>query len=225
MKKKRTNKLILGIDADPTKIGLTLIDYRKGNIVRSEVIKTKLKHFARTIDLINRFDHIIYMYPDSIVLAVIEDYGYYQQQRLAAYKGELIGLIKSSLLRHNVPFMKWLSVVVKGRTNKKTFSTECMVPPTHLKMFIFSTGRVSAKGKSSALMLEVFKQTGWEFSNDDMADSFMLAQMGRVYHMMKNNKFDNDKHYIMIPDGSKKKWKYNKKQLEPIEKWVKNDNY
>ncbi len=224
MKKKQKSKMIVGIDADPSKIGITFISYTTGEIISTNVIKTKVKYFARTMDLIKQFDHLINVNKDNVLLGIIEDYGYYQQQRLAAYKGELIGMIKSSLLKHNIEFVRWLSVVVKGRVKKKTFKTECMVIPTQLKKFIFSTGRIGSKGKSSALMLEVYKQTGYEFDNDDMCDSFMLAQMGRIYLTMKNDKWDKDNFFITI-EGNKRKWRLNKKQLEPIEKWIKNDNY
>lgn len=222
--KKPNRNWIIGIDADPSKIGYTVIRKSSGKIIETGVILTKKKYFERTIDLRNQFIDVLNSHP-YIKSAIIEDYGFYQIQRLAMLKGELIGMIKSQLYQRDIPFMKWLSVTTKGRIKKKTYKTECMVIPTQLKKFIFGTARVSAKGKSSALMLEVYKQTGWEFNNDDMCDSFMLAQMNRIYFLMIDGKFNKDKHTITDKDNKKREWILSENQLEPIKKWINNKDY
>jgi len=221
----------MGLDIDSTKIGVTIIDINDGNLIYSDKITSQYRYFDRTVNLYRQLLIVLNQY--NIVFAIIEDYGYSPVQRNAVNKAELIGLIKYKLEKERIPFLKWLSIVKK---RSKTYTTECMCSPSQLLKFIFGIGKIPSTGKSSKLMLKVFKDTGYEFKTDDECDAFMLAQAGRIFYW--NYKNGNKKivapyeSAIKLPiDSELRKGRINskllvlnEKQIEPINLWLENYN-
>lgn len=225
------DKLLLALDVDSTKIGICILDEQTGSIVHSSVLISQKKLFARTLDLRKQFGKLLKRINNEhriITKCIIEDYGYYPVQRYANMKAELVGMIRWLLAVNKIWNFFYITTKTKGRgARKKTYTFECSCAPVQLKKFIHGTGVVPKSGKSSALMLEVYKLTGYEFKSDDQADAYMLALMLRVYTYCSENEIVTYEEYQKRPVlitrsiGTVMKLVLNKNKFDPIHKWLK----
>jgi len=219
-------RAIIAIDADSTKVGISFLNYDDGSLLYSDVITSSLSGFDRTYDLFKQFLTLMksHMMIYKFCGCIFEDYGFYHVQRIANMKAELIGMMKYFLRAKNIPMFYYIGTQYK---KKKKYTYECACAPTQLKQFIYGTGRAPKEGKSSKLMLEVFKLTGYEFENDDLADSYMLALVYYVYLYCAENRIKDYKKYQKKPatfvnkDNKTVELKLSAEKFKPIDKWLK----
>jgi hypothetical protein len=216
---------VLGIDSDVSKMSICLIDKETGRLVDSLDADRSLKYFRKTRQFYDELGAFVESYSGSILLAGIEDYGAQLQLNNQARKGGVVDCLELCLLQHDIPIMFWYPAKRKG---KATYCSERVVGPSQLTKFIFGSGKVPSKGKSSRLMLEVYKQTGYEFKTDDLCDAFMIAQMMRVYLKFRCSSIPILPFILPIegddcvPDH---KLYISEKKLEPIIEWIKYATY
>ena len=175
---KVKNKLI-GIDADITKVALTVMSYPDGE--RLDTISLKRK--GKSYDLNSLFglyqDVAHYLtanirYSD-IKMVAIEDYGTSRQHRLSSFKGEVLGSLKLSFKSKGIPVFFSGSRIVK---KKKVYISKVMMSPSTIKKFFYGNGSMK-KGKSNKGFLIAYKKFGLEFVDDDALDSFVIAELCR----------------------------------------------
>lgn len=203
---------VLGIDADVSKIAAVCVCLRDGKVLdQLDLRNTKLSGYERTLFLIGGFGKWLSSLGGTIVIAGLEDYGAQMIALNQARKGGIVDLIKYWLVRKQVPLLVWWDTKTK---KGKKYVTEHTVGPTQLSKFIYGVGNMNRSGKQSKLSLITFKETGYEFPSDDLADAFWIAQSMRMYLKMCE-KIENDS----IQMGEKT-LQFSQNRLEPIRKWV-----
>lgn len=219
MDKKSFHTCVLGIDADVSKMGWCITDFRTGKPVLYGKYTPKLKYFFRTIEFYEFLNNLIVNQLKKgmkFKLAGIEDYGHQFIANNQARKGGVVDVLKLCLWQNKIPIMFYYPITKK---KGKTYCVQQTVGPSQLSKFIFGTGRISTSGKSSKLQLQCFKETGWEFSNDDITDAFYITQMLRAYLTEQSGNELNLP--VMTTKGEYAIMKLTKNRLEPINKWKK----
>jgi len=151
---------ILGIDASLTNTGIALINLN-GKLIHSDTISPKSKGTYRLIYHESSLEKLIFDYSPQI--AVMEGYAYSPNAGMAFNIGELGGIYKTQLWKNRIPLY--------------------IVAPTTLKKF--ATG--SGKGDKNKIMLNVYREYGLEFKDDDQTDAFVLSQIGLKILQYKHN--------------------------------------
>ena len=223
LKEYRNKDLVLGIDADLTKIGIALVNVYTGEPVLTKKItpsKKDMMGMERAIDLRSQVSRIVKKYEEDIVFAGLEDFGHNQQLRKNAEKGQLIGLLRYLLYIKKITYLQLLTI---KKTRKRTNRYETLIIPTQLTKFIFGQGNISSSGKSSRLMLEVYQKTGYEFKSDDECDAFMMCQALRVFIICKLNrivKYEKGMELELWCGGVLNNLKLTANTFDPISKWL-----
>lgn len=176
----------IGIDASLTGTGVVVLA-GDGDILWNQRMDTKAKGVARLIDIEDRIKHIIEMFTPDLVS--IEGYAYAAQNQ-AHQIGELGGVIRAMLHKHNI---RWIEI-----------------PPAQVKKF--ATGKGNAQ--KDFVMLNVYKKWGAEFSSNDEADAFVLAKIGQA--LME---YDRDPRDI-VQRWQKKYTQYQVEVLEEVKKKI-----
>jgi len=146
-----------GIDLSLTNTGLIIID-EEGNIVLEKSIKTyptKEKKSVNTIKRVQGINDTImnYLLRQNVKKVAIEGFSY-GSRGSALFQIAYLGYrLRESLLANDIDFIE--------------------PTPGQLKQFVTSKGNT----KKSEVMLQVYKKWGKEFSDDNLADAYTLAQM------------------------------------------------
>jgi hypothetical protein len=204
MKNLKREHIIIGIDADTTKIGVAVTNYKTGELLESHrlIPPTGLKFFERTLYLNEHIYELLVRLKNDykIMLIGIEDYGAFFIQRIMAQKGEVIGIIKYIINKLNLRLFEYDVTKVKKRRN---YSERLMVSPTKLKKFIFGKGNINKQGKSSRLSLICFQETGIDNISDDEVDAYYITLflITILKYLKNNNKKYDDKFKIVVVNG------------------------
>ena len=146
-----TDPVYLGIDQSYS--GFAITAYQKSGSYYTEVYKSDLRGIDRLRDIQAHMMNWMYEFNDNLADVAMEGYAYGSQ--MANMLGELGGTVKLTL--------------------RDTFDTyPLIVPPTVLKKY--ATGKGQGISKSQILM-NVYKKWGVEFTDDNAADSYVLAHL------------------------------------------------
>jgi Holliday junction resolvasome RuvABC endonuclease subunit len=148
---------ILGIDPSLSCTALVFLGGEMGD--RRATISTKPAAFASQTARLDFMrcalrDHVATRRPPE--LAVVEGYAFGAKINREVL-GEWGGLLRLTLYRSGVPFV--------------------VVPPATLKAFVTGAGNA----EKSLVLREVFRRWGYEAADDNDADAYGLAQLGRVF--------------------------------------------
>jgi crossover junction endodeoxyribonuclease RuvC len=138
----------LGIDQSYS--GFAITAYQDGNYY-TEVFKSDKKGIERLRDIQAYVMDSLYQYP-KVTDVAMEGYAFGSQ--MANMLGELGGMVKLTLLDFGI--------------------YPLIVPPTNLKKYACGKGNGVSK---SQIMLYVYKNWGAEFTDDNAADSYVLAHL------------------------------------------------
>lgn len=151
--------LIVGIDPSLTSTGIVVL--RGGEVELAETIKTK-----PNFPLIHRVS-VIYSTIASIIeettpdLIVIEGFSY-------GSKGRAI---------FDIAYLGWRIREELERLRKQAGIPWIDIPPTQLKKF--ATGKGTSN--KEVILQQVYKRWGFETSDNNIADAFVLAKIGQAY--------------------------------------------
>lgn len=141
----------IGIDQSYSGFAITML--RDNGSFRTTVRKMEGKGVDRLADVFRHIQSELYQYQDIADVA-IEGYAY--GSHMANMLGELGGVVKVCLrFQGHYPLI---------------------VPPTNLKKY--ATGKGTGVSKSQ-IMLSVYKKWGVEFTDDNAADSYVLARIAQ----------------------------------------------
>lgn len=161
--------IFIGIDPSLTNTGVIAIN-EKGDLMASVSITSKpvgkkpIDELVRIKNIVNKIEDFISGYKE-VSMVVIE--GIAMMARNSTALVQLSGLnymIRDMLLKRGVSFS--------------------IVTPTQLKKFITGKGN----SQKNIIMLEVYKQYGFSFTDDNICDAFVLAKIG--FHIV-DTKSDN----------------------------------
>jgi crossover junction endodeoxyribonuclease RuvC len=138
----------LGIDQSYS--GFAITAYQDGNYY-TEVFKSDKKGIERLRDIQAYVMDSLYQYP-KVTDVAMEGYAFGSQ--MANMLGELGGMVKLTLLDFGI--------------------YPLIVPPTNLKKYACGKGNGVSK---SQILLHVYKNWGAEFTDDNAADSYVLAHL------------------------------------------------
>ncbi len=164
--------LIVGIDPSLTGTGIVVL--RGGEVELAETIKTK-----SSVSLINRVS-VIYRTIANILeettpsLIVIEGFSYGSRGRAV----------------FDIAYLGWRIREELERIRKQNGIPWMNIPPAQLKKF--ATGKGTAN--KEVIMQQVYKRWGFEASDNNIADAFVLAQIGRAClgHIERLTTFQED---------------------------------
>jgi len=142
------NPVYLGIDQSYS--GFAVTAYQQGSYY-TEVYKSDQRGIARLSDIQAHVMNWLHKF-DKIEDVAMEGYAFGSQ--MANMLGELWGMVKLTLYDFGI--------------------YPLIVPPTNLKKY--ACGKASGVSKSQ-IMLSVYKNFGAEFSDDNAADSYVLAHL------------------------------------------------
>lgn len=140
--------IYLGIDQSYS--GFAITAYQDGNYY-TEVFKSDKKGIERLRDIQSYVMDSLYQYPNVADVAM-EGYAFGSQ--MANMLGELGGMVKLTLFDFGI--------------------YPLIVPPTNLKKYACGKGNGVSK---SQILLHVYKNWGAEFTDDNAADSYVLAHL------------------------------------------------
>jgi crossover junction endodeoxyribonuclease RuvC len=143
-----TGPVYLGIDQSYSGFAITALN--EGGFY-TEVYKSDKRGIDRLRDIQAHVMNWLFEF-DNIVDVAMEGYAFGSQ--MANMLGELGGMVKLTLLDHGI--------------------YPLIVPPTNLKKY--ATGKAQGVGKSQ-ILLQVYKTWGVEFTDDNAADSYVLAKI------------------------------------------------
>jgi crossover junction endodeoxyribonuclease RuvC len=138
----------LGIDQSYS--GFAITAYQDSNYY-TEVFKSDKKGIERLRDIQAYVMDSLYQYP-KVTDVAMEGYAFGSQ--MANMLGELGGMVKLTLLDFGI--------------------YPLIVPPTNLKKYACGKGNGVSK---SQILLHVYKNWGAEFTDDNAADSYVLAHL------------------------------------------------
>jgi len=144
----------IGCDLSLTGTGVVVID-ENGNIIKEQLISTKSTQLieVRIIEIWSKIRQIISEYP--CVNIHIEGLSYGSK---GASTLDLAGL--NLFIRINLMIMDQKFTII---------------PPTVLKKFISGKGNI----KKNIVLKEIYKKFGKDFSDDNLADAFVLSEISR----------------------------------------------
>jgi crossover junction endodeoxyribonuclease RuvC len=154
----------LGIDQSYS--GFAITAYQDGKYY-TEVYKSDKRGIDRLRDIQSHTMNWLHQF-DNITDVAMEGYAFGSQ--MANMLGELGGMVKLTLLEFGI--------------------YPLIVPPTNLKKY--ATGKGNGVSKSQILM-HVYKKWGAEFSDDNAADSYVLAHIVAGAHELAYEKEVYDK--------------------------------
>ena len=146
-----------GIDLSLSNTGLIIID-EEGNIVLEKSIKTPPTKEKTTVNTIKRVQGINdtimnYLLRQNVRKVAIEGFSY-GSKGSALFQIAYLGYrLRESLLANDIDFIE----------------------PTPGQLKQFATGKGNTK--KSEIMLQVYKKWSKEFSDDNLADAYVLAQI------------------------------------------------
>lgn len=148
--------MVMGIDPSFTGTGLIILDDKAGNILHSRLIRTNTKHtIPRRVRQILDAVHAYHI--EDIRMVCIEGFSFGSSGRAIIGMGYLGYRIREMLEELKLPFIE--------------------PAPSQVKKY--ATGKGNC-GKDLILQ-QVYKRWGVEFSNNNLADAYVLAQIGRGY--------------------------------------------
>lgn len=146
------NPMFVGIDPSYNGFAIIVID-KSGEIIEQKLLSSDSKQEAdeRIIDLEKEFEFI----PNIAGLhsVCIEGPSYSSNGAFVLQMGALHFYLRIFLLKKDVKFK--------------------IIPPKTLKKFVVGDGRA----KKDLMLLKVYKNWGYEFDDDNLADAYGLARM------------------------------------------------
>jgi len=170
----------LGLDLSLTGTGIVVLD-AAGKVIKSSTIKTQFKGMMRLTYIRNQIAGVIDLYQPKTIC--IEGYSMGSRAGQAFSIGELGGVIKAFL--YEVGYTTYL------------------IPPSRLKKFIVGGGRA----EKDMIMMKVYKNWGWEPSDNNVADAYGLCRIAMELAKPSNglNKAQQEViHDILHPPAPKK---------------------
>lgn len=144
--------MIIGIDPSLVGTAYCLLEF-DGTIIKGNIEPKKLRGVERLLYIRGVLDSILHS--SQIDLCCLEGYAFCRPNQ-AHQIGELGGVIRILLHELEIPHIE-------------------IAPPSLKK---FATGKGSAK--KDQVVLNVYKRWGVECNNDNEADAYVLARMGRA---------------------------------------------
>lgn len=187
--------LSIGIDPSLTDTGIVIIE--DGKVICSKDVKSgsEGKNVVKRIGRINEISKQINAIisenigvKDTEQILVIEGYSFGSHGGMGISLGEAGGVFRTNLIKD---FPKAIFIEV---------------PPTRLKKFITGKGNC----EKDLILKEVYKNFGYDTSNNNIADAFGLSLWGYALYCIKNK----------LPFNFNKK-KLTTQQLEMIEESIK----
>jgi crossover junction endodeoxyribonuclease RuvC len=162
----------IGIDQSYSGFGITVLDVDDVVNYKTTVFKAEGLHIDRLVWVQEKLTEIIEYYyrynkPSSITVAME---GYAFGTTMAHMLGELGAIVK--LVCYNE---------LDGFEGKYPY----IIPPTTLKKYITGKG---AGVQKNQILLNVYKKWGVEFSDDNAADSYVLARIVAGTHTLEYEK-------------------------------------
>ena len=145
----KATKVYVGIDQSYTGFAMTALSL--DGSYHTEVYKSELRGIRRLKDI----RHFMIDFLDNFQVVDIAMEGYAFGSQMANMLGELGGMVKLALLDYNYLF-------------------PMIVPPTSLKKYACGKGNGVSK---SQILLHVYKNFNAEFTDDNAADSYVLAHL------------------------------------------------
>lgn len=147
--------IAMGIDPSLTATGIIILD--DGKVIHQEVLKNrpKLSTIARVQDIYTQITNIVYKFTPQII--VIEGLSFASRGQGTDATFYLGWRIREELTLHLMP---WIEVT-----------------PTQVKKF--ATGKGNS-GKD-IIIKEVYKRWGYDTDDNNLADAYVMAQIGRAY--------------------------------------------
>lgn len=146
---------IIGIDLSLSATGIVYLE--NGIIVGQKLIKTKPTSKDRTAELERLFTIRDSIDIEDVDLAVIEGLAFMARNTTALVQ------------------LAALSYMVTERLYKEKIKF-CIVAPTSLKKFVCGKGNAAKE----LVMLETYKRYGISFSDNNLADAFVLSKIGEA---------------------------------------------
>lgn len=192
-------EMIIAADIDVTKFALYVMKYPSGKRIAS----ISLMRDGRGYDygtLMTMYDKVIDFLKSikaskkTVKMFAIEDYGYAKVARSGCFKGEVIGLLKRTCYKADIPVFYVGSVKKK---KGKTFTDLLMMTPSVVKKFLMGTAK-KADGKTNKAFLIVFKKFGLEFEDDNELDAFIIAELCRCVLLTEEKKTNKIKRKLAL---------------------------
>ena len=141
----------MGLDLSLTETGLYILDDSSG-WEHSKLIKVKNRGIKRIAEIWGQISEELSVYQPKIVL--LEGYSYASRGSAVTGQAELGGVVRYHLFMQGIFYYD--------------------VAPTQLKKYATGVGNACKE----RVVLSVYKKWGKEFYNNNLADSYVLAQMG-----------------------------------------------
>lgn len=143
---------IVGLDLSLTATGYYVFDTPPK--MDGGLLETgKLDGLARMDSILSQVDSLV----DPLTLAVIEDFSFASKGRAVFQIGGLGFLVRHRLWKQGIRTL--------------------FVAPTLVKKFVTGAGN----SEKSMMLKEVYKRWGADFQDDNVADAYALARIGRAY--------------------------------------------
>lgn len=155
-----STRVAIGIDQSYSGFGITFMDMTSGKY-HTCVFKGEGVGVERLIDIRNVLTRLIRLNINLATTVVVAMEGYAFGSQMANMAGELGGLVKAFLYDEFKP---------SGMDAAYPY----IIPPTVLKKYV--TGKGSGVQKNQ-ILLQVYKNWGVEFNDDNAADSYALAHL------------------------------------------------
>lgn len=159
--KDTPGNIYMGIDQSYGGFAITFL-HEDGELYYTTVFKADAAGVTRLKVIRN---HLRFALQDWARIKDVSMEGYAFGSQMANMLGELGGLVKLTLNDYSI--------------------YPLIVPPTTLKKYATGKGQGVAK---SQIMLQVFKKWGAEFSDDNAADSYVLARIVAGLHTLEYEK-------------------------------------
>lgn len=149
--------ITVGIDPSYTESGIVVLDTDTGKLLKQKVIKTnnQLSEIVRVRNIWNNIENLI----ENRIIDVVS----------------LEGLAFNS---HNKAHqIGYLHFRIREYLKEYESHPKLIIPsPSQLKKFVTGKGQ----SKKELVLLNTYKQWGIEFTNNNLADAYGLAQLGRA---------------------------------------------
>lgn len=171
---------IIGLDLSLTGTGIVALD-NSGELLKSHTVSPRKLIGMERLDFIRReVSEFISSIPTYPTFLALENYAFASKGDTTKL-AELGGIIKLTLFRNNIPFIKAAPIQVKK----------------------FATG--DGRSEKDQVMLQVFKRWGFEASDNNQADAFVLAKIAQFIEMKLRGTSFQDEVIQAIMSPSKKK--------------------
>lgn len=143
---------MISLGIDPGLTNLSLVGVEKESVVYQENFRSKKKGYERLLDIERKIRCVVDELSPGII--ALEAYSF-----ASKYHSHQMGELGWAI-RRNILDIEWI-----------------LVHPTSLKKF--ATGK--GNSPKDIILQQVYKRWGIEFTNNNIADAFVLAKIGQAY--------------------------------------------